>query len=154
VLLGIGIRVRVAVIVIPSELSDKLGSVLVVAVGVLDCVIEAEISMDVIPVPIAAVVEPKLEFASMPLIANAEAGSSTDRVPLGDKRVESDKLVIDNVAEVIASKLAVPRRDADAEKDALVRVVSVLIVDMSSDGVGVTVALSVTTTDSELGVVI
>jgi len=74
VLLGIGIRVRVAVVVIPSELRDKLGSMLVVALGVLDCVIEAEFSMDVIPVPIAAVVETKLVFASMPLVGNGEAG--------------------------------------------------------------------------------
>jgi hypothetical protein len=57
----------------------------------------------------------------------------------------------DTVAEATVSELAVPPRDADAEEDALVRVVSVLIVDMSSDGVGVTVALSVTITDSELG---
>lgn len=153
-LLDSGIRVRVAVIVIPSRLRDKLGVVVYVALRLLDSVIEAEISMDGIPVPIAAVVEPKLEFASMPLIVNAEAGSSTDRVPLEDKGVENDKLVIDTVAEATVSILAVPPRDTDAEEDAVVGVVLVLIVDMSGDGAGVTVALPVTIPDSELGVVI
>jgi len=62
--------------------------------------------------------------------------------------------MIDTVAEATVSELAVPPRDADAEEDAVVGIVSVLIVDMSSDGIGVTVALPVTIPDGELGVVI
>lgn len=71
ILPNVGIRVRVAVKVIPSWLTDILGTELITAPGLLDVDNKAGMSMDVVPVLTADGVETVLGTSSIPLVFDA-----------------------------------------------------------------------------------